>query len=223
MSQQMSLKEAERKAFRSTYQDGLTDILWGLYLLLGNSSAIILANLGVEGLKKYIPMFTFLVVGGAGFWAAKKYITTPRIGLVKFGPKRRKKMNRMRIVLAIAVVATFVLLLLTILGLFNPAGWEWPGWTVDVGFGVFVIFVCSYIAYTTDYPRLYLYGWLMGLSIPASVLLEEYAGITFPIAWVISGSIILVIGIITFIRFLRDYPLPTDGPPSTEEALNASG
>jgi hypothetical protein len=115
------------------------------------------------------------------------------------------------------------LLLLTIAGIFNPASWQWPGWSVDLGFGIFVFLVCSFIAYTMDYPRLYLYGLLMGLSIPVSVLLEAYAGISFPIAWVISGGIILVVGLITFIRFLRRYPLPNEGPPPTEEPLSVNG
>jgi MFS family permease len=223
MSQQISLKNAERKAFQSTYQDGLTDMLWGLYLLFGNSSVVILYNLGVEGLKKYIPMFIIMGISILGFWAAKKYIVTPRIGTVKFGPRRVKKIKRMRFVLAVAVLATFALLLLTIAGIFNPASWQWPGWSVDLGFGIFVFLVCSFIAYTMDYPRLYLYGLLMGLSIPVSVLLEAYAGISFPIAWVISGGIILVVGLITFIRFLRRYPLPNEGPPPTEEPLSVNG
>ena len=223
MSQQISLKEAERKAFKSTNQDGLLDILWGLYLLFGNSSAIILNNLGVERPINYIPMFIVLAVGLIGFWAAKKYITTPRMGIVKFGPTRVRKIKRMRLVSVIAVLLTFALLLLTIAGIFNPAGWQWPGWIVDVAFGLFTFLICGFFAYTRDYPRLYLYGTLMGLSIPASVWLEAYAGITFPIAWVISGGIILFVGVITFIRFLRRYPLPTGGLSPTEEALNANG
>lgn len=223
MSQQISLKEAERKAFKSTNQDGLLDILWGLPLLFGNSSAIILDNLGVEAPMNYVPMFIVLAVGLIGYWAAKKYITTPRIGMVKFGPSRIRKIKRMRIVSVIAVLATFALLLLTIARIFNPAAWQWPGWLVDVAFGIFAFLICGYFAYTRDYPRLYLYGLLMGLSIPTSVFLEANAGITFPIAWVISGSIILLVGVIIFIRFLRDHPLPSDSPPTTEEALNANG
>ena len=223
MSQQISLKEAERKAFKSTNQDGLLDILWGLYLLFGNSSAIILANLGVQAPMNYIPMFIVLAVGLIGFWATKKYITTPRMGMVRFGPTRLRKIKRMRFVSVIAVLATFALLLLTIAGIFNPSGWQWPGWIVDVAFGLFAFLICAFFAYTRDYPRLYLYGLLMGLSIPASAFLEAYAGISFPIAWVITGSIILIVGVITFIHFLRDYPLPTESPPPTEEAINANG
>lgn len=34
MSQQISLKEAERKAFRSKYNDGLWDILLGCFFLM---------------------------------------------------------------------------------------------------------------------------------------------------------------------------------------------
>ena len=120
MSEQISLKEAERKVFKSTNQDGLLDILWGLYLLLGNSSAIILSNLGVEAPMKYAPMLAVIAIGSIGLWAARKYITTPRIGMVKFSQWRKKKINLTRFVLAIVLLGTFALLLLTIAGIFNP-------------------------------------------------------------------------------------------------------
>ncbi len=49
------------------------------------------------------------------FWGGKKYLTTPRLGQVKFGPRRHRRMITMVIVLSAVVLLQVVLLIGTIL------------------------------------------------------------------------------------------------------------
>ena len=75
MSQEIDLKQIERKAFRSTYQDGLWDIFFGLVVV---SMAIYMYH--PEGGYSARNIIGFLVGYGVAnliFWAGKKFITLP--------------------------------------------------------------------------------------------------------------------------------------------------
>ena len=71
-----------------------------------------------------------------------------------------------------------------------------------------VLVVFSLGAYFLDFTRLYLYGVLLGLSFPVGFFLAEQGVVadeTRP--FILTSSIMIVIGIVLFIRFLRDDPL----------------
>jgi len=79
----ISLKELERKAFRSTYQDGLLDIY------LGGTIASFTVFAGAmepaDQLTSWQRLLIFLAGCGISnliFWVGKKFITLPRIGQV---------------------------------------------------------------------------------------------------------------------------------------------
>ena len=87
MSQALDLKQLERLAFRRTYQDGLYDIYIG-----GNIRQlcpVCFYGLSRQRESNFLIPLLYLVLGlglsGLVFWMGKKYITLPRIGLVKFG------------------------------------------------------------------------------------------------------------------------------------------
>lgn len=210
MSQEIDLEELERKAFRSMFQDGLWDIFLGLYTLALSTSPLAYLR-GIERPLSYIPAFAITVIGVLAMRVAKKSITLPRMGLVKLGRRRKARFKKMRIVLSIASLLTTILIVLTLTGDVKPADWGAPGWLMPGVIGMLTAVEISFMAYFVGYAPLYLYGWLFGLSFPVSALLEEYAGITFPVAFVASGVVMLLIGTVSLIRFLRDYPLPAEG------------
>src|SRR4030043_2365638 len=98
---QINLKELERKAFRSTYQDGL----WELYFVL---IVICMSIFFYRPATGYSPldillMLASMVVAYTLFWAGKRFITLPRIGQVKFGEKRARQKKTMILVLGVVV------------------------------------------------------------------------------------------------------------------------
>jgi hypothetical protein len=209
MSEKISLKEAERKAFRSTFQDGLNDVLWGLTILSLAVAAILRES--VEVPLNYLPVVGVFVVIYPLFFAAKKWLVVPRMGLVKFAPRRMRKLSRVRWFMIVLAVITFIVFLIPFV---NPGAlttFEGPYWLVDAAFGLGVIALFSILAYFLEQPRLYLYGALLGLSLPIDVVLEETTGWDFPLGLIPVGLVMLVIGIVSFTRFLRDYPLPEGG------------
>lgn len=218
MSHTVNLKEIEKRAFRSTFQDGLWDLFLGFSLLnmglgtwlggiLGESDDLPLSSFGII----MTVLIVFIVLILLGFWAGKKYITTPRIGRVKFGPARKARQRAVILVLSLSVLAGVVLLALGLVFTIAPPEWTALGWLVPAGaFGVNSVVVMSLIAYYLDYTRAYVYGWFYALAFPATILLAKYLDITFPIAYVVPAGVMVLIGAVLFVRFLRQYPLPEE-------------
>lgn len=209
MSEKISLKDAERKAFQSTYLDGLNDMLWGSTILSLAISAILRES--IDPPWNYLPLIAVFVIGYPLYFAAKKWVVSPRIGLVKFAPRRQKKLSNVRWFLIVLVVITFVVFLIPFVNPGAPVTVKGPYWLVDAVFGFFVVVLFSILAFALDQPRMYLYGVLLGLSMPFDVVLEYTTGWDFPLGLFPVAVVMLGVGIISFTRFLRDYPLPEGG------------
>jgi uncharacterized membrane protein YjjB (DUF3815 family) len=94
---------------------------------------------------------------------------------------------------------------------FNGAiEWIYPLDIVHTAAGIFIFAIFSLIGYANDYPRLYLYGFLFGLGYVVSTVLQDMTGNPLYWPYALAGAIAALIGVILFIRFLRDYPLPQE-------------
>ena len=213
MSQKMNLKEIERKAFTSTFQDGLWDLFLGLQLLAWGLAPLLeeivpLSDWWVAVLAAPL-MLVYLAI-----LAVKKYITAPRIGRIKFGPKRKAKMKK------IVAISSIILLLGLLLGTLwlRAMASGLPGWAAGIPLPPviwMVLFITGFslAAYFLDFSRLYLYGVLYAISLPTRIILKQNPalGSISLIAYFVSGSVMVLIGAVLFIRFLRDYPISAEG------------
>ena len=216
MLQKMNLKEIERRAFRSTFQDGLWDIYLGL-LLLNWVIAMMLTGTGLPLPWVMVIMLASALLQMLAFWAGKRFVTTPRIGLVKFGPQRQAKMKNLRAVLFLSVLLGVIM---SIVGL-GARGNGLPGWLAGIPIPAYVwaaqaIVVFGLGAYFLDVTRFYVYGVLYGLPFPVGVLLSENTTLTglssLAITFGVAAGVMILIGVVLFVRFLRDYPVPAEGP-----------
>ena len=224
MSEKINLKELERRAFRSTFQDGLWDIFLGLLLLNVGIGTVVGGMLGDAELPPaslvrimlIIVPWPFVVL--IAFWAGKKFITTPRIGLVKFGPQRKAKMRNMRAVLFVSVL----LLVIMVFWGWAAMGNGLPQWMSGIPLPLFVwpvqtIVVFGLAAYFVDVPRFYGYGVLYGLPLPLGLALAKNTDLTalgsVAIAYSVPVGVMVLIGAILFVRFVRDHPVPAERPP----------
>jgi hypothetical protein len=214
VSQTISLKELERKAWTSYFQDGLWDIFLGL-LLVSSAVNTWLSDTGVPSSTR-IPIYIgIMVLGGLVMWTGKRFITVPRMGRVKFGPARKAKLSWVRVVLLISVL---VIAALFLAGLGAKKDWlQRPEWWLmgrtSIASAIVVLnflVVFSLMAYFMEFPRLYLYGVLFALQEVVGVGLRELADVNigFFIGAAVSAVIVLLIGTVVFVRFLREYPLP---------------
>lgn len=192
MNAPLNLKELERKVFRSFYQDGIWDIFFGLMMLamyiftffndmenkaVGTISLILLEVFAVM----------FLIYG-------KKYITIPRLGEVRFGKQRTRKLAYIFLVNLAALI----------LGVVFYFGSDWLSldaaqseMLVPLGFGVWIAFLTSIMAYFLDFNRLYIYALIYGATFALVMLFD------IPILFLAASLLILLPGIIIFTRFLK--------------------
>jgi hypothetical protein len=213
MSENIDLKELEKKAWRSTLEDGIFEIYFGI-LHLSLTLGVVLDEVLPS---PYSSILTFLVIGlGLIFFLiAKKYISQPRLGKVKFG---RKRIARKVKTIAVLAVNFFALLIIYLIGILNPQfRLNLPGYLYGliVGLLFFTLPLC-FVAYFLQFKRLYFMAILLGLSF---FLDEIFALFLIPepfdslLAFGMISITILSIGIVVFIRFLKNYPLPKEEIP----------
>ena len=94
MVHEISLKEIERKAFTSTFQDGMLDMYLGLFLVAMGVSPNLEKIIPTSDLWIAILMIPIMPL----WWVGKKCVTIPRMGLVTFGSTRKAKLKKTRIV-----------------------------------------------------------------------------------------------------------------------------
>ncbi len=210
MSQQMSIREAERRVFRlAAFQDGWWDILFGSELIMLSIYPITRRAFGpVWNLALFLAALALLLIV---VYAAKRSFVAPRIGQVKLGPNRSVRLGRT--VGVTIFVATFIFFILTLTRTITEPAWPGaPAWfrnyDVDILFTLVIIGFFHFLGAIYGITRLHLYGWLMGLGNLASTILEHEAGIIFHWPMLLAGATMIVIGVVLFSRFLRDYPLP---------------
>ncbi len=211
MNNIFDLKSLEKKAFRATHQDGLRDIYMGGVVI----SMAVLAYSEASNAFPLVRFSLFLLGLGTAYlilWAGKKYITTPRLGQVKFGTVRQRRKRTLVMVMSGIVFVQVVILIGTIFL------WKNPQWAMRLGFGqtnqdmerlvVAVIGALlvgpsiALIAYFNDFMRGYYYAFIVSLGVFSLIWFGN------PIYLIAAGLLIIVPGVILFVRFLRTHPLP---------------
>jgi len=203
MSQQINLKELERRAWRSFYEDGVWDIFFGLILL----ALTVNAFMSAIGISSGIQMVIFIAVELVAMtWmiVGKKYITTPRLGRVTF-KKSRKRRLWMLVLLGVSVFIAVVFLY----GMIRENDQIINQVTVPVIWAINCIVVFGVLAYLLDFGRLYFIGLLFALTVPFNefVLIRLSDADLGYVAFGIPTLVVLVMGGIIFIRFLNQYPV----------------
>jgi len=206
-----SLKEVEKKTYMSYHQDGLLDIFVGVYVL---SFALGILLLTVTDFTTWFVIPAIFPAIMVPIWvSAKKQITMPRIGYVKFGTRGANKLLAIFIGLMVAGLGAFMVLAfasksqawaLTLRNLIIPNGM--------IIIGISTAAISSLFAYTMGLKRLYAYG-LLDLTL---LLTGQLITIPFGYFLVTIGLVILINGFVLLIRFIRKYP-PTKGDETLAE------
>jgi hypothetical protein len=212
MSQQISLKEAERKVFRATYNDGLWDIFLGCFFLI-----FVIAPFLSPSLGDFWSSVVFLPFWGLVFliiWLIRKYVVTPRVGFVKFGRARKTRLVKFTVVMLVINIMAFILGLIAAMNFGRI-----PGQMFSIIFGLILLVGFSIAAYFLDFGRLYIYGLFVGVSPLVGEWLWTQGYAThhgFPITFGTSSGIMILFGLVILVRLLRDNPFPIEGISSDE-------
>ena len=203
MGTELNLKELERKAFRSFYQDGIWDIYFGACMLVLYLTSF-MGGIESKPVKYGLTLLMF-VAASAFLTLGKKFITTPRLGRVKFGPERTKKSW-----ILIGVNLFSLIVLVAAITFFSrkdggAAMIERSHLLTSIGLGVWIAFITGVMAFFLDFDRLYVYAVFYGGTFTAVLLLDN------PIVFLITSLIILIPGLVIFFRFLSQTALPEHG------------
>jgi hypothetical protein len=213
MSTSISLKDLERKAFRSTYQDGLWDIYQGGILISFAAFASVLDGTEIlSSLQRFILFMLGIGLSYLIFWAGKKYITLPRIGQVKFGPIRQRRKHTLALALGVIVGLQVLIFAFTIalrqisslsalLGISSiPQNMETL--IVAVVSALFVGPSLALVAYFNDFPRGYYIAAVMSVSVFCLIWFGS------ALMMILGGAMIILPGIFLLILFVLQHPLP---------------
>lgn len=213
MEEAISLKGIEKKAFKTIHGDGLWDILLGCFVLMFAVAPLLSARLG-----DFWSSAVFLPFWGLVYLAIRllrTHVVAPRVGTFKLGHARKAKLRKFSIVMLVANVIALVLGIIAAKNVGSVSGRAVVPFT-----GLIFLVGCSVAAGLLDLPRLYVYGLLIGFS----PIVGEWLWMNrmashhgFPVTFGFTAAVMIVVGLVLFIRIVRVAPVSAHELP-TEEA-----
>ena len=190
------------------FEDGFWDLLLGCIFMMLAIYPVTRELLGpVWNLVLFLSVLALLV---AAELLLRRYVSGPRIGYAQ--PRRSPKLRLVLVFTVLMVLITFGLVLVTLL---SPESVPSPPVEASPGRSYLVELIAllvigglfSALGYLYGVTRLYFYGWMLGLANLASVYMTHNAGWTVLIPLAMAAGIILLIGFVLLVRFLRKYPV----------------
>lgn len=215
MSQLFTPKNAERKIFRlAIFEDGIWDIQIGGMLMLLSLYPITRNLLGPvwNAVLILVLMGVLLFVGAT----LKRTLSTPRMGLVRFGQKQKSKQRTMQLIIFGIFLLTTALAISLIMQTVQKPDWgeNTPNWLqaldMDIVFALVVVAIFSLVSAIYKIWRPFIYGLLFASSMIASAALSVYQGTESQYPFAIAGGIIMTFGLGLLLHFVRTYPIPTE-------------
>jgi hypothetical protein len=211
MSDPLDLHKIEKKAYRTIYEDGLLDIdIAGIVASM--SLLAFLPDMDASRWLRYGLFLTGMIASTLIYQLGKKFITEPRMGQVVFGRARQRRKATLAAILG-GIVGVQALVVLGSIVLWNN-----PDLAGRLGLAalqpdrerllvavVGTLFVgpsMALVAYFNDFPRGYFIAVILSLGV---FLLIWFRSAVLMLA---AAALILIPGVVLFIRFLRKYPLP---------------
>ena len=190
------------------FEDGFWDLLLGCIFMMLAIYPVTRELLGpVWNLVLFLSVRALRV---AAELLLRRYISGPRLGYAQ--PRRSPKLRLVLVFTVLMVLITFGLVLVTLL---SPESVPSPPVEASPGRSYLVELIAllvigglfSALGYLYGVTRLYFYGWMLGLANLASVYMTHNAGWTVLIPLAMAAGVILLIGFVLLVRFLRKYPV----------------
>jgi hypothetical protein len=207
MQDPLSLRAAERRVFQLTLADGLWDVLIGCFVLEFSLAPLLSVPLGdFWAAAIFLP---FWALAYLAIRLVRKQVVAPRIGAVRLGAPRRRTLRQFSLLmigLNLVALAFGVLEVLSI----SQAGGRGLAGQLNLLLGLLALTGFSAAAYVLGYPRLYVYGLLLFAAAPVGSWLHANAGAAhhgYPVVYGFVAGVMIVSGLITFARLVRDNPV----------------
>jgi len=213
MNTKTSLREVEKRTYMAYHQDGLLDIFVGVYVLLFGSGISLMTVTEFSTWFVIPAIFPALMVP---IWvSAKRQITMPRIGYVKFGSRGANKLMAVFIGLMVAGLGAFM-----VFSFSSSQAWASTLRNLIISNGMIIIGISaaamsSLFGYTMGLNRLHAYGILTLVLFLAG----HFIAIPFGYILLAVGLVIIINGFVLLTQFIRKYPLPKGDEINVEKSL----
>lgn len=215
----MNLKELEKKAYRSVFQDGLWDVFIGFFMAQF-VVAPLLSDIGFSDFWSSMIWTIVLLVILAMVMILKKYVVAPRLGTVRLNTKKKRRFG-----VVLGLINVFLLLGILVGAFYVRLAELNIDWLAPLTFIIVLLVGFSAVAWLFRQPRFYLYGALCTVAYAVGELLYRYAGANhhgLPITFGISSFLVTLTGILLFVTFIRKYP-KTDSDLYFQEGNDGNG
>lgn len=182
----------ERRAWISYHEDGLIDLAFGFLLIVAFAGS-------VAGEYRYVA-YVLLILIGPLLALAKRLVTVPRLGAVRFGRQRMARKRHAVLIVGLMVAGTAVLPLL----LGGDAWLRAHPTVVALYLSTLVALAFAAIAYWLELTRMYVVGVLFAAAFGMTEFLDT------PIPFLVAGSMVALSGAARLRRFLRTYDAPAE-------------
>jgi hypothetical protein len=199
MQTSLNLKDLEKNSWTSVYQSGLVDITIGLIFIV-SSVCHIFDDLAYYLMPLYLVPTLFLIL-------TIKFVAEPRMGLVKVNKRRRRKNA------TFFFIATSILVFLLILTIFSKTNLMPEGISTRILLSSIILLIVFANAFFLSFTRLYLYGLVIVAAFNLNEHIRENPGLLRDggYAYLLAAIILLTTGVIYLVKFLKNYPLNTEG------------
>lgn len=206
MSDNADILELEQETYRYSTQDGLAEIHIGLGLIILACVIEVLDYRSYDVFCWYGILFLLIVFRTPILEKLRRKVTYPRIGYVKVRQDEPSQplMVVLFSVLTISVGVSLALVIMPSDISFYDALWKYS----PVSIGVVMILRSFFLVEKTGDRRYFAFGLLTVTTGPIFALLEFEPPRAGPVFYVLGwGVVIILVGLTTFIRFIRKYPI----------------
>ena len=207
------LKQIERATYRAVVDSGLWDVLLAAVVAMLAIAPLLSVHLGdFWSSAVFLPVFAGILLV---IRIVKDRVVAPRIGTVEFARPRRKRMVQLGVVMLVVNVVALILGL--VVATREPVP---PGPIVSFAMAMVILVGFTLASFLLEIPRVFFYGLLLATAplIGEALFVRGYASHHgFPVVFGVSSVVILVSGILRFVRFLP-RPHEANGRPMVEAA-----
>jgi hypothetical protein len=202
MLEKIDLKQVEHNLFRDFFEDGLIDAMFGVYFLF---VGLLLPQHG--GLIAF-PIL-LIVFSAPLLQALKKRFTYPRTGYVAFREGDPGLVPWFVLGSLVLGLVALVAVLVAVGAITDPG--QWYRW-MPIFFGIWLAGIFLGLGLRVRLLRYYVVAGVALAGGPLAALLPlngklANVGLFFSAV----GVVLLACGIVAFVRFLRNYPIPAEG------------
>jgi hypothetical protein len=204
-NEQNDLQAIERKAFKSTQDDGLLEMQFGAVLIILGFTAYI-DDMGISN-----PYYGYLLILASPLIVilGRRYITQPRLGRVIFGMDRQQRQAKMTLILTASVLVGLLMFILGATNVIRIPDVLRP-YVLSAIIAGAIFLTLAAIGYFMNNRRFVIIGAIFAGSELTITILKLHTDLVSPagVALTIGGVLITIMAAWVLARFLRDHPRP---------------